>query len=161
MPRSTKRSELRRWIEQRSVGRIGEREFAQLQSALTPISESYLRRLLRDCGVPLDPMVEGVRQGSFDELQESLDRLLTIYESGDAARKRAVRGMVITAKDHARLAARSPGASPEKRSEKEEMVLWLLTWLENPGVFPEWARLRRAAWEKEAGGWEHPPTSED
>ena len=46
----------------------------------------------------------------------------------------AVRRLVITAKEHARLAARIPS----KRPEKEEMILWLTTWLENPPVFREW-----------------------
>ena len=108
-------------------------------------------RLLRESGVPLDPMVEGVRQASFDELQESLERLLAIYLVGDVPRKQAVRAVVIEAKDHARMAARSGSTTPVRRSEKEEMVMWLLTWLENPGVFPEWVRLRRMAWESEAG----------
>jgi hypothetical protein len=150
MPRVTKRSELERWLARRHPERIGENEYAELRSALAPISESYLHKLLRDSGVPLDPLVEGVRQGSYDELQDSLLHLLDIYERGDRARQRAVRALVITAKDHARLAAHSKNASPEKCSEKEEMVLWLLTWLENPGVFPDWVRLRRAQWEVEA-----------
>jgi hypothetical protein len=152
MARSTKRSELERWIAERRAAAIGEGEFAELRATLTPISESYLRHLLRESGVELDPMVAGVRQGSFDELQESLEHLLAIYEAGDGTRKQAARRLVITAKDHARLAAHAKSASPEKRGEKEEMVLWLLTWLENPGVFPEWVRLRRAAWENEANG---------
>jgi len=154
MPPGTKRSELERWIAERRPDPvsqpINEAEFAEIRSALAPISESYLRKLLRESGVPLDPLVEGVRQGSFDELQESLERLLENYESGDVARRKAVRAVVITAKDHARLASKSKNASPERRSEKEEMVLWLLTWLENPGIFPEWVRLRRAQWDVEA-----------
>ncbi len=150
MPPNTKRSELERWIAGRRPVRIGELEYTEIRAALAPISEGYLRRLLRESGVPLDPMVEGVRQGSYDELQESLLLLLEIYQNCDAARRGAVRAVVITAKDHARLAARSKSASAEKRAEKEEMVLWLLTWLENPGVFPEWVRLRRARWEVEA-----------
>jgi hypothetical protein len=150
MPPVTKRSELARWIADRHPERIGETEYAELRNALAPISESYLRKLLRDSGAQLDPLVEGVRQGSYDELHESLLQLLDIYQRGDRARQRAVRAVVITAKDHARLAAHSKNASPEKCSEKEEMVLWLLTWLENPGVFPDWARLRRAQWEVEA-----------
>ena len=159
MPPSTKRSELQRWIAERNPERIpepiipepiipepiSEAEYAALRATLAPISESYLRKLLRESGAPLDPLVEGVRQGSFDELQQSLDRLLEIYRSGNAARQKAVREIVA-----ARVVARSKSASPGKRSEKEEMVLWLLTWLENPGVFPEWARLRRARWEVEA-----------
>jgi len=147
MPRRTKRSDLERWIAERRPPQIGESEFAELCTALAPVSGNYLRHLLRDCGIALDPMVEGVRQGSFDELQDSLERLLGIYEAGDRMQKQSVRRLVITAKDHARLAAHSKNATPEKRSEKEEMTLWLLTWLENPGVFPGWVRLRRAAWE--------------
>lgn len=150
MPHSTKRSELEHWIAARKPESIGPPEYNELKSFLEPISESYLRRLLREAGVPLDPIIEGVRQGSFDELQESLERLLAIYEAGDLPRKKSVRAVVITAKDHARLAAHAKGATPERRMEKEEMLLWLLTWLENPGVFPEWVRLRRAAWEAEA-----------
>src|SRR6202050_3600048 len=100
-----------------------------------------LRRLLRDSGVPLTPLVEGVRQESFDALESSLLRLLADYEQGDAAARSRVRHVVIAAKEHARFAARRE----EKREEKEEMALWILTWLENPPVFPEWVRLRRAA----------------
>jgi hypothetical protein len=154
MPPGTKRSELERWIAERCSERvpesISETEYAEIRSELAPISESYLRKLLRESGVPLDPLVEGVRQGSYDELQESLERFLEIYQSGDAARRKAVRAIVITAKDHARLASKFKNASPEKRSEKDEMVLWLLTWLENPGIFAEWVRLRRAQWDVEA-----------
>jgi hypothetical protein len=118
---------------------IGEVEFDQLRRALAPISESYLRRLLRDSGVPLDPMIEGVRQTSFDELETTLLALLDEYEKADAARRAEVRRLVIVAKDHARWAARDP----EKRADKEEMILWMVTWLENPPVFRDWVALRR------------------
>jgi hypothetical protein len=134
-----KRAELALWLEQNRPARIGTAEWAQLAAALAPISENYLRKLLRESGVALDRMVEGVRQGSFDELEASLLELLEEYEHGNGARRAAVRRLVITAKDHARLAARNP----EKRANKEEMVLWLSTWLENPPIFPEWVRIRR------------------
>lgn len=134
-----KSAELARWLEERHPARIGEAEFGLLRAELEPVSESYLRRLLRECGVPLAPMVEGVRQGTFAELETSLLRLLAEYESGDSARRMAVRRLVITAKEHARLAARNPG----KRPAKEEMILWLTTWLENPAVFREWVSIRR------------------
>jgi len=84
-------------------------------------------------------MVEGVRQATFEDLEASLLKLLEEYEHSDAARRMAVRRLVITAKDHARLAARIP----EKRPEKEEMILWLTTWLENPPVFADWVKIRR------------------
>ena len=135
-----KRTELARWLEEHRPARIGETEFEALGRALAPVSESYLRKLVRESGVPLDPMVEGVRQGGFDELEASLLRLLEEYERGDPARRAAVRRVVITSKEHARLAARNPA----KRPEKEEMLLWLLTWLENPPLFGAWVRLRRS-----------------
>jgi hypothetical protein len=140
MPRKGKAAELAAWLEQNHTARIGEDEFASLREALAPISESYLRTLVRKCGAPLAPLVEGVRQGTFDELEASLHKLLDEYERGNPARRAAVRRLVITAKDHARLASRSPS----KRAEKEEMILWLTTWLENPPVFPDWVRLRRS-----------------
>jgi|SRR5665213_1146211 len=139
MPRRGKSAELASWLDEHRPSRVGEAEFAQLRAALAPVSESYLRKLLRECGVPLDAMVEGVRQATFGDLEASLLKLLEEYEQGDPSHRMAVRRLVITAKDHARLAARNP----EKRVEKEEMILWLTTWLENPPVFAEWVRIRR------------------
>jgi hypothetical protein len=128
-----KRAELDAMLAARGWNRVDEAEWTELQSALAPVSENYLRKLLRESGVELSPMVAGVRQGSFEELEASLTALLGEYESGDSRRKSAVRKLVITAKDHARWA------------KKEEVTLWLTTWLENPGLFPEWVRLRKTA----------------
>jgi hypothetical protein len=143
--RESKKSELTAWIERTAPRQVGEPEWQALLNLLAPISESYLRRLLRDLaresGVPLTPLVEGVRQESFDALESSLLRLLAEYQQSEPSRRTRVRGVVIAAKDHARLA----GRNESKRAEKEEMVLWMLTWLENPPVFPEWVRLRQAA----------------
>jgi len=140
MPR-TKRADLRRWLERTRPAQIGEKEWAMLHVELGPISGSTLRRLLRESGVPLGPFVDGVRQETYDALEASLLSLLPEYEEGDMARRSAVRRLVIEAKEHARWAARIP----EKRAEKQEMALWMLTWLENPPLFPQWVRLRRQA----------------
>ena len=140
MPRRGKTAEFARWIEERHPARIGEVEFSALAQALAPISESYLRKLVRECGVPIEPMVAGVRQGDPDKLEESLRLLLDEYERGNAARKNDVRRLVITAKDHARLARRNAA----RRDEKDEMILWLTTWLENPPLFPAWVSVRRS-----------------
>lgn len=139
MPRPGKAAEAARWLDQHRPSRIGEVEFAALRAALAPVSESYLRKLVRDLGVPLDPMIAGVRQATLDELEESLRRLLEEYQRSDASRRRDVRRLVITAKDHARLAGRNPA----RRAEKDEVILWLTTWLENPPLFPDWVVLRR------------------
>lgn len=133
-----KRPELAEWLQRTQPEQVGETEFAAALRELAPVSESYLRKLLRDSGIRLSPMVEGVRQANFEELEASLEALLDEYERGNATRRAAVRRLVITAKDHARWAARRP-----KHREKEEMILWLMTWLENPPVFREWVRLRK------------------
>jgi hypothetical protein len=136
-----KRSELARVVAERGWQRIGEAEWRELYDTLAPISESYLRKLVRDSGVELAPLVAGVRQASLDELHASLLALIEEYEAGDNDRRTAIRRLIITAKDHARWAAKR---SEEKRPEKEEMILWMTTWLENPPVFPAWIKLRRA-----------------
>lgn len=91
------------------------------------------------------PLVEGVRQDSFEELERTLRALGEEYAAasaaGDAVRARACRRPAIEAKNHARWAL-GRGADP---AAKEETILWLLTWLENPAVFPAWVELRKRA----------------
>jgi hypothetical protein len=114
----------------------------RLAEELKPVSASYLRELVRGCGLPMAAMVEGVRQETLPELDRTLEALREEYEAGDDGRRRAVRRMVIEAKDHARLALRR--LDGERRAEREEMILRMLTWLENPGLFGDWLALRRA-----------------
>jgi len=142
MPKG-KSAELARWIDEHAVARIGDAEFAMLLEALAPITEDYLRTLLRRSGVPLAVTVEGVRQGSFTELEDSLTQFTEVYKQSDRSARSALRRLAIRAKEHARLAARSKNVSPEKHAEKTEMILWLTTWLENPPLFPEWVQIRR------------------
>jgi len=117
------------------------------------VSESYLRRLVRESGLPMDPLVEGVRQESFDELARTLLALHAEYiraaEAGDWERQAACRRLVIEAKDHARWAARRT-KDPAKREAKEEMAAWMLVWLETPDAFPVWLDLRRKKLAEEA-----------
>jgi hypothetical protein len=131
--KSGKRVELAAWLDLRKPALINEAVFEELRDALAPVSESYLRKLLRESGAPLAPMVTGVRQGNLEELEASLLALLDEYQKG---RRAEVRKLVITGKDHARWA------------KKEEMLLWMLTWLENPPVFPQWVKLRRSSFPK-------------
>lgn len=107
---------------------------------LAPISEGYLRRILRLCGTPLSPVVEGVMQDSFEDLARTLRALSEEYEQADRRRAWTIRRMVIQAKDHARWAALR---SPEHAAMKHEMVTWLLVWLENPAIFPVWVELKQ------------------
>ncbi len=140
MPPSTKTKKhaLSRWLAEHDPPRIGVPELVEMQQALAPISEAYLRSLLLECGVPLTPMVEGVRQGTLDELEASLLALLQEYQRCDRIRQ------VITAKEHAHLAISKKSAPVRDASHKTEAILWMATWLENPPLFPDWIKLRRA-----------------
>jgi hypothetical protein len=140
-PRKTrgKRRELARWLDRARPSLIGEAEWDELRSLLAPVSESHLRHLLRDSGVPLAPLVDGVRQETLDALATSLIRLLDEYEQSGRDRQILVRRLVIAAKDQARWASRNE----QKAAAKQEMILWMTTWLENPSLFRDWVRLRR------------------
>lgn len=133
-----KRAELSAWIAREQPAIIGEREYAAIQSALAPVSSSHLRRLLRECGAKLTPLVEGVRQDSFESLERTLLALLDEYDRGDSPRRQQLRQWIIESKDRSRLALK-------RDPQKQEMILWMLTWLENPPLFREWLDLRKRA----------------
>ncbi len=119
----------------------------ELRERLAPISGAYLQKLVRASGLPLDPVVEGVRQGSFEELERTLigigEEYAKALESGDMGRAARCRQAVITGKEHADLASRRRAVSPETRALKQEMAAWMLLWLENPAIFPTWLSLRK------------------
>ena len=129
-------------IARRGHTHVGEEEWGQLLTDLAPVGEEVLRRLLRDCGLPLSPMVEGIRLGSLAEAERTAVALAREYEGavalGDSERARRCRQLVMSAKDRAWLAANS-ARNPERRKEKEEIAAWLLVWLETPGLFAAWA----------------------
>lgn len=139
-------AEIREFASGRAV--IGEPEFAALRQGLAPIGEPALRKLLRESGVPLSPVAEGVRQEDLESLERTLTALAAEYGARpDRAERRKLRRLVITAKDHARFAARA-AKDESKRRMKEEMAAWLLVWLENPDVFTTWVALRKRAIEE-------------
>ncbi len=89
-----------------------------------------------------------MRQDTFEDLERTLLALAEAHAAAKAVGDRKLaalcRRAVITAKDHARLSARRTG-QPEKKARKQEMIFWMLVWLENPEAFPVWLRLRKRA----------------
>lgn len=110
------------------VERVDWPRWQSLLVELAPISQTYLRKLLRQSGVVLTAEVEGVRQESFEQLER------TLLATSD-------RRAVLEAKRHAEFARRSPNAN---RAVKDEMVEWMRVWLETPSAFPLWLKLRKA-----------------
>ena len=140
---SSKKRRIREYLEARRPAPIDGQIWAELLRELAPISESYLRDVLRETGLPFDQPWAGVRQKTFEELEQSLLELGRVYAEAVSGGRRDLarycRKQVIGAKDRARFAARNPA----RRAEKEEMVEWMLVWLGDPAVFPAWVELRK------------------
>jgi hypothetical protein len=128
---------------------ITEAVWKDLRAALAPVSEGYLRELLRATGLEFDLPYAGIRQHSLEELEDSLRGMERVHAEaqarGDRERARYCRRQVIGAKDRAKYLAARPGTSPEKKAQKEEMTRWMLVWLEDPGVFAAWVEARKRA----------------
>jgi hypothetical protein len=138
---------LRDYLAAHPLSRITEAVWTDLLQLLAPVSESYLRELLRDTGLPFDQPFAGIRQHTFEELEQSLREMQQVYAdalaAGDRQRARYCRRQVIGAKDRARHIAYAAKTSSEKKAEKTEMVDWMLVWLENPEVFAAWMDARK------------------
>lgn len=119
---------------------VTEAVWRELLAQLAPVSESYLRDLIRATGLPFEQPYAGVRQHTLEELEASLREMLDVYraalEAGDKQRARYCRRQVIAAKDRAKFAA-------AKHPEKEEMAQWMMVWLEDPEMFPSWVTARK------------------
>jgi hypothetical protein len=143
------KQQVREFLATERPASITEAVWQKLLVLLAPVSESYLRDLLRETGLPFEQPYAGVRQHTFEELEHSLRELQLVYAdamtTGNRERARSCRRQVIAAKDRARFLAGNPRTAPEKQAQKEEMVQWMLVWLENPEVFPAWVDARKRA----------------
>ena len=138
----SKQAKLEAWMQERAPAQVSLQDFDELRRLLAPVTESDLRHRLRETGAALHPLVAGVNQDTLTALRDTLLALAEWYESGDNETRRLTRQIVITAKDHAKLAASNQRVADEKRALKSEMAGWMLTWLENPSIFPLWVSIR-------------------
>lgn len=141
------KQQLREYLAEFRPSGITEAVWRDLLQCLAPVSESYLRDLLRATGLPFDQPYAGIRQHTWEELEQSLREMQLVYAEaaadGNRERARYCRRQVIAAKDRARFLAGNPRTAPEKRKQKEEMAEWMLVWLENPEVLPAWVEARK------------------
>ncbi len=148
------RQRLREYLETKHPPAITESVWRDLLERLAPVSESYLRDLIRATGLPFDQPFAGVQQHTLEGLEASLRDMLAVFTEAAAAgnrdRARYCRRQVIAAKDRAKFLAKNPGTAAERRAIKQEMVQWMLVWLENPAVFPAWVEARKRVLESGA-----------
>jgi hypothetical protein len=149
-PRSSSiKQQVRDYLARKRPVAITEDVWGELLMKLAPVSESYVRDLLRATGLPFDQPFAGILQHTFEELEQSLREMQRVYSEARAGgnRNRAgyCRRQVIGAKDRARFLAANPKLPREKQAQKEEMVQWMLVWLDNPEVFPSWVEARKRA----------------
>jgi hypothetical protein len=141
------KQQLREYLEIERPDRITATVWRGLLERLAPVSETYLRDLLRQTELPFEQPFAGVRQHTFAELEQSLRDLLAVYleaaRAGDRDLARYCRRQVIAAKDRAKFLAADPRKLAEKRAEKSEMAQWMLVWLESPELFPVWITARK------------------
>ncbi len=141
---ASKKQRLHQLLSNPVPSRIDPRQFADLAAQLAPIATSYLRHLLRDSGLPLDALVEGVRQDSFHHLARTLSALSDSYQTAP----HEARDLVLEAKAHAKLALRRD-PNPAARQTK---IDWMIRWLENPPIFPLWVSLQKRLTETPPAG---------
>ena len=122
-----------------NIGVVDESVWETLKRDLAPISESYLRHMVRQAGHPMTPLVEGVNMHSCDDADRTLQALAAEYESADPARRKLCRALVLDAKQRLQWQLRRASQTEDKR----ELLLWVSTWLENPSIFPSWIAIRR------------------
>jgi hypothetical protein len=137
--RNTKRALLNTHLAESQPAIIDENVWAELQVRLAPVSNGYLRELVIATGLPMSPIVEAVRQDSFEQAERTLIALTQAYVEAAAERRKRIRGAVIDSKDRLRWSLKRPDPM------KQEILLWVMTWLENPEIFPTWLALRRRA----------------
>ena len=114
---------LREYLEAERPAAINEEVWKGLLARLAPVSESYLRDLLRATGLPFEQPWAGVNQHSFEDLERSLRELAQVYAqaaaAGDRQRARYIRRLVIGAKGARRVrGAPSAHAAGEERSQR-------------------------------------------
>src|SRR4249919_1186792 len=82
------KQQLRDYLAANHPAAITEAVWQELLERFAPVSESYLRDLLRDTGLPFHQPYSGIRQHTFEELEQSLLDMLQVYRDSLASDER-------------------------------------------------------------------------
>lgn len=120
-----------------------------------PVSRSYLLHLLGDTETPISRSLGGLPPGlrhrvHFRDPGQAAASLLDLQDeyalarrNGDKTRAADCRRAVLLAKDRLKQHLRRRNLSEAQQREKQELLAWFLTWLENPGLFRDWLAIRQ------------------
>lgn len=114
-------------------------------------ADSYLMDILSATDVAIDRRLGGIpvdlrnkiQTGTLEDARASLLAMAREYAAADAVRGEDIRRAVRDAKDKIKFLL-SRNLPPEKRRVKQEILRWMLAWLENPNIFESWVAIRIA-----------------
>ncbi len=138
-------------VDARTLQHIREHVASHVRRTRQPARE-YLLDVLLSTPVEVDRHIGGippdlrgkVRTGSLEEARQSLLAMSREYaQSPDKSRAADVHGAVLRSKQHTKLALASR-MDGDKRKVKQEILEWLLVWLENPAIFESWLSVRES-----------------
>jgi hypothetical protein len=152
---------------------VGARELETIQQAIVELfgegaieSPASIARALADMGASLrHPEIldsdarwrEGFslerllpEQLSFSSLAAASDSIFKLddlrkqfEQEGNRAGLQRLRELALEVKRELQLVARSKAVGQRKRREAKETAQWLIIWLQDPQIFPDWLSLRR------------------
>ena len=136
-------------VDARTLQQILQHVASRLERARQP-SKAYVLDILLSTPVEVDRAIGGippdlrgkVRTGSLEQARQSLLAMSREYaQAPDKARAVDVHRAVMRSKQHTMLAL-AGRMGDQKRKEKQEILEWLLVWLENPAIFASWLAVR-------------------
>ena len=122
MPSANKsvKQQLRDYLAANQPAAITEAVWQDLLQRLAPVSESYLRDLLRDTGLPFDQPYSGIRQHTFEELEQSLLDMLQVYRDSLAGRRTRARALLPPPGDRRQGSREIPGRHAAQHTGKTQ-----------------------------------------
>lgn len=156
-------AEIREIASRHGWQQVDPEAFAVLRGAFPEASERTLRHSLRESGIPLHPLVEGVRLDSLEDLARTLLALARLYQmtGPGPAQTGPARAEVLAARRKVEWILRNPRVPEQAHKEAAEKLLWLRVWLENPPLFAGWLQLRQATLRNPQPGFKHPLVGDD
>lgn len=162
IPRATKKSVIREYLERARPARVGaeeaaaiRRELARVLGPQARISEEYLLDVLYELRASVAPELGGVSPQILELLRfDTLDAAEATLRALDARHREArarnereaaeeCRRGAMRVRRRADLLVRNRKVSAAKRAEKEEIAQWFTIWLQTPDLFFDWLELRK------------------